>query len=95
MDEEVEPAPDSRHFGEDRVDGGGVGHVAMADDMGADLGGERLDPLLQRIALVGEGELGAGARQASAIPQAIERLLATPMTRPRLPFMSASVIGIG
>ena len=42
--------------------------------------------LLQRLALIGEGELGAlrGARRA-AMPQAIERSLATPMIRPRLP----------
>ena len=96
VDEEIEPAPLRLDLGEDRVHGRGVGHVAMADDMGADLGGERLDALLQRVALVGEGDLGARrVRPASAMPQAIERLLATPMMRPRLPFMSASVIGIG
>ncbi|GAA0007588.1 hypothetical protein BRDID11002_75940 [Bradyrhizobium diazoefficiens] len=31
----------------------------MAEHESADLGGERLDALLQRIALIGEGELGA------------------------------------
>ena len=48
-----------RDLGEDRVDGRGLGDVAMADDQPADLLGQRLDPLLQRIALIGEGELGA------------------------------------
>jgi hypothetical protein len=32
----------------------------MAEHEPADLGGERLDALLQRIALLGEGKLGAG-----------------------------------
>ncbi len=45
--------------GEDRVDGGGVGDVAMAGDMGADAFGERAHALFQRFALIGEGELGA------------------------------------
>ena len=31
----------------------------MADDGGVELCGQRLDPLLQRVALIGEGELGA------------------------------------
>ena len=65
----------------------------MAGDHGADLGGERLDALLQRVALIGEGELGALRRaQALAMPQAIERLLATPMIRPRLPAMQSARI---
>ena len=54
--------------------------------MAVELGGQRLDALLQRVALIGEGEFGARAsRAALAMPQAIERLLATPMIRPRLP----------
>ena len=59
MHDEIERAPWRCDRGEDRVDGGGLGDVAMADDEPADLLGERLDPLLQRVALIGEGELGA------------------------------------
>ena len=44
---------------EDRIDGRGLGDVAMADHAAADLLGQRLDPLLQGVALIGEGELGA------------------------------------
>ena len=33
MDDEVELAPELLDLGEDRVDGGAVGDVAMADDM--------------------------------------------------------------
>ena len=36
-----------------------LGHVAVADHDAADLLGQRLDPLLQRVALIGEGELRA------------------------------------
>ena len=35
------------------------GHVAMAEHRGADLLRQRLHPLLQRIALIGEADLGA------------------------------------
>ena len=46
----------------------GIGDVAMADHQAADLLGQRLDALLERVALVGEGKLGAmvaaGARDA-------------------------------
>ena len=37
----------------------GLGDVAMADDQAADFLRQRLDPLFQRVALIGEGELGA------------------------------------
>ena len=36
-----------------------IGDVAMADDVPADLLRERLDPLLQRVALIGERQFGA------------------------------------
>jgi hypothetical protein len=55
-------------------------------------GGERLDALLQRLALVGEGDLGALVGRALAMPQAMERLLATPMIRPFLPAISPFAI---
>ena len=39
-----------------------LGDVAMADHQPADLLRQRLDPLLERVALIGEGELGAVRR---------------------------------
>ncbi len=47
-------------IGEDGVHGRRIGDVAMSGDMRLQLGGERLDALLQRVALVGQRELGAG-----------------------------------
>ena len=41
------------------VDGRGLGDVAVADHAPADLLGERPNPLLQGVALIGEGEVGA------------------------------------
>ena len=50
-------------LGEECVDRGGFRDVAMARHMRAELGRERLDPLLQRLALIGEHQLRAmGAR---------------------------------
>ena len=59
VDEEVERAPFLRDRREGRVHRGHVGDVAGNDDLGAQFGSERLDALLERIALVGEGELRA------------------------------------
>lgn len=53
-------APDFADLGENGVDGRLVGHVAMADDGRAELGGEGADTLFQRLALVGKGEFRAG-----------------------------------
>ena len=54
--------------------------------LGADRLRQRPHALLQRLALIGEGELRAlASATALAMPQAIERSLATPMIRPRLP----------
>ena len=36
-----------------------VGHVALADDMRAEFGGQRLDALLEGFALIGKRDLGA------------------------------------
>ena len=60
MHQEVDLAPLLLQHCEGGVDGRGIGDVAMAEHEAADLGGERLDALLERIALIGEGELGAG-----------------------------------
>ena len=62
VDQEVDRAPGGLHGGEHRVDGRWLGDVAMADDDAADLLGQRLDALLERVALIGEGKLGAVRR---------------------------------
>lgn len=91
MDDEVELAPELLDLGEDRVDRGAVGDVAMADDMAAEFLGERLDPLLQRVALIGEGEFRTRVRRSLGDAQAMDRLFATPITRPRLPLRRLAV----
>jgi hypothetical protein len=58
----------------------------MADYEAADLRRQRLDPLLERIALVGEREFGAlGVAGPWRSPRRSTGLLATPMISPRLP----------
>ena len=59
MHHEVERAPGLLRGREHRVDGRGIGHVAMAEHTRADLLRQRLDALLERIALIGEGNVGA------------------------------------
>jgi hypothetical protein len=59
VDEEVEPAPARLDLGEDGVDAGEIGHVAMAGDDRAEFGRKRLDALLESVALVGQRKLGA------------------------------------
>ena len=61
MDDEIEGAPELLDLGEDRVDAGRIRHVAMADDGRVELLRQRLHALLQRVALIGEGEFGAVA----------------------------------
>jgi hypothetical protein len=57
MDDEIQPPPLLLDFGEDSIEAGGVGHIAMAGEHGAKLGGQRLDALFQRIALPGQSKL--------------------------------------
>ena len=85
MHDEIETAPRFLDLGEGVVDALEVGHVAIDDDLGAQLLGERYGTAAECIVLIGEGELGSLAGEKRAIPQAIERSLATPMMRPRLP----------
>ena len=59
MHQEIERVPLLRDGGEHRVDRRAIGDVAMADDVPADLLRERLDPFLQRVALIGERQFGA------------------------------------
>ncbi len=57
--QKVDRGPVRRGRREHRVDGGGIGDVAMADHEAVDLPGERLDPLLEGVALIGEREFRA------------------------------------
>ena len=59
VDEEVEAAPGLGEFVEHGIHRRRIGHVAGQDDLGAEFGGQRLDPLLQRVALIGKRDLGA------------------------------------
>ena len=59
MHEEIERAPFRFDRRDGRVDGAGLGDVAMADHQPADLLRQRLDPFLQRVALIRESKLGA------------------------------------
>ena len=60
MDEEVELAPFLFDDLEDSVDGGGIRHIAMSDDFGADFLGEWAHAFAQRLALERERQLRAG-----------------------------------
>ena len=59
MDQEIDAAPFFGEGGEHRLDRCLVGDVAREHELGADLFGQRLDPLLDGLALIGEGDLGA------------------------------------
>src|SRR5262249_1342108 len=55
----IDRAPCLRGGREGRVDGAGLGDVAMPQQNTADLGGQRFDALFQRIALISETKLSA------------------------------------
>ena len=57
--QEVELAPAPAELGEHRVHRAAVGNIAGQHDLGASLRRQRLDPLLQGLSLVGEGQRGA------------------------------------
>lgn len=59
MNQKVDRAPGFLDLAEGGVHAGRVRHIAWHDEIGAHFGGQRLDPLFQRIALIGEGKLGA------------------------------------
>ncbi len=59
MDHKVDLAPFLPEHVEDGVDGRGIGDVAMAEQDAAEFLGQRLDPLLQRVALPGECDFRA------------------------------------
>ncbi len=58
--DEIERTPGLLDGREDGIEGRGFRYVTMADDETLHFGGERLDPLLERVTLVGEGELRPG-----------------------------------
>ena len=59
VNEEVEAAPGLGERLEDGVHRRGIGDVAGQHDRGAEFGGQRLDALLQGVALIGERDFGA------------------------------------
>src|SRR5215472_16803873 len=59
MNHEIDLAPLLPEHVEHRIDGWGVGDVAMAEQERDDFPREGLDPLLQRIALKGQRDFGA------------------------------------
>jgi hypothetical protein len=58
VNQEVELAPVLRHRIEDGIEAGKIGDVAVAGDMRPEFGGERFDPLPERLALIGQRQLG-------------------------------------
>ncbi len=60
MHDEIDLAPLLLQDIEHRIDRRGIRDVAMAEHEAAEVGGERLDPLLQRVALIGERDLSTG-----------------------------------
>ena len=58
MDDKVQPAPKLVHLFKHGIKRRGVGHVAVAQNMPANFGGQRLNALLELVTLIGEGKLG-------------------------------------
>ena len=93
MDEEVEAAPRRpERANRPRRPSRGPRRRREATSVEPRLSASGSDPLAERLALIGEGEFGPFAASALAMPQAIEWSLATPMTRPRLPFIRPDVM---
>ena len=63
VDDEIEVAPDRAELGEGGVERGRLGHVAVDQGRRAQRLDQGDDALLERLALIGEGELGALAGQ--------------------------------
>ena len=59
MHEEIETAPVFGDSFKNSIDRGGIGDIAMADNIGAQFGCQGAHPLFQRLALIGEGQLRA------------------------------------
>ena len=58
VEQEVQLAPALFEIREHSIHGGLIGHVAGQHDVRAQRGRQRIDPLLQSLALIGEGKLG-------------------------------------
>ena len=54
MHQEIDLAPDLLDLGESCIDAGLVTDVTVTGHDGADLGGQRFDPALQGLALIGQ-----------------------------------------
>ncbi len=65
MDEKIERPPLPLYFGKHLVNGADVLDVAGQNEVGADRPRERLHALGERVALIGEGELGAVRREGA------------------------------
>ena len=59
MDDEVEAPPCLGECVEHGIHRRRIGHVAGENDLRAEFGGQRLDPLFQGVALIGERDLCA------------------------------------
>ena len=68
MDKEVETSPAFLQDAEDGPDLGVVRHIQRLDQGQAERLGKGTDPTFQRLALVGEGELGAFLMRAPGDP---------------------------
>ena len=68
VNHEVQLAPGLLDGSECRIDRGHVGDIARHHQLGADFGGQRFNPLLDRVALIGKGQFrpvpGAGLGNA-------------------------------
>ena len=67
------------------LDLGVVGDVAVEHQLGAELGGEFGDALLEALALVAEGQLGAFAAAGAGDAVGDRAVVSTPVIRRRLP----------
>jgi len=84
MNHEVEPSPFFRDGGEQRIEAGGVGDVAGQHQGCAHALGERPDPLAERVALVGQDELGAVLRHRPGDPPGERAIIGDPEDQPLL-----------
>lgn len=87
MHDKIDLAPFGFEIGEDRIDAFDIGHVAVAREEGIQFDGQWFDALFQSIALPGQRDFRTLIATGLGNPQAMERLLATPMMTPRLPAM--------
>jgi len=90
--QEIETAPGRLHLGKGRIDGGGLGDVAIADHDAADLLRQRLDALPQRLALIGESDFSAMAAAGLGDAPAERAVVGDPHDQPALAAHEARVV---